>query len=133
MHELKETLISIVAIGLPLSIPIIYLVLNYRKRLRLIELVHAERMAAIERGMDVPTLPVEILGSRPVSRSTLLPGLVWLLVGLALITGLHGISGYAGVGGLSIWGLVPTAVGIAYLIYYFVEGRKHGQPPKEEP
>jgi len=131
MNELKEILISIVAIGLPLSIPIIYLVLNYRKRLRLIELVHAERLAAIERGMEVPALPVEILGSPPVSRSTLLPGLVWLFVGLALIAGLHGIGAYAGVGGLSIWGLVPTAVGVAYLIYYFVEGRKHGQPPKE--
>ena len=60
MYELKEILISIVAIicifGLPLSIPIIYLVLNYRKRRRLIELVHAERLAAIERGMEVPTL-----------------------------------------------------------------------------
>ena len=133
MNELKETLIAIVAIGMPLSIPIIALVLNYRKRRRLIELVHAERLAAIERGMEVPTLPIEILGSPPVSRSTLLPGLVWLFVGLALTAGLHGLRGYAGAEGLSIWGLVPTAVGVAYLIYYFVEGRKHGQPPKENP
>lgn len=132
---LRDILTSIVAIicifGVPLSIPIIYLVLNYRKRRRLIELVHAERLAAIERGMEIPALPVEILGAPPVSRSVLLPGLIWLLVGLALMAGLHGVSGYAGVGGLSIWGLVPTAVGVAYLIYYFVEVRKHGQTPKE--
>src|ERR1700722_1783352 len=135
MYELKEILIPIVAIicvfGLPLSIPIIYLVLNYRKRRRLIELVHAERLAAIERGMEIPALPIEILGAPPVSRSVLLPGLIWLLVGLALMAGLHGFSGYEGVGGLSIWGLVPTAVGIAYLIYYFVEGRGHDQTSKE--
>jgi hypothetical protein len=137
MHELKEILVSAVAIvcifGIPLSIPIIYLVLNYRKRRRLIELVHAERLAAIERGMEVPALPIEILGSPPISRSALLSGLIWLLVGLALMAGLHGLDGDAGFGGSYVWGLVPTAVGVAYLIYYFVEGRKHGQPPKENP
>jgi hypothetical protein len=134
---LRDILTSIVAItcifGLPLSIPIVYLVLNYRKRRRLIELVHAERLAAIERGMEIPPLPIEILGGPPVNRSVLLPGLIWLLVGLALMAALHGFSGYAGVVGLSTWGLVPTAVGVAYLIYYFVEVRKHGQTPKENP
>jgi hypothetical protein len=137
MFELKETLIPIVAIicsiGLPLSIPIIYLVLNYHKRRRLIELVHAERLAAIERGMEIPTLPIEILGAPPVGRSALLSGLIWLLVGLALMAALHGLDGHSGFGGSYVWGLVPTAVGVAYLIYYFVEGRRRGQPPTERP
>jgi hypothetical protein len=135
MYELKDILVSTVAIicifGLPLSIPIIYLVLNYRKRRRLIELVHAERLAAIERGMEIPTLPVEILGTPPVGRSALLSGLIWLLVGLALMAGLHGLDGDAGFGGLCVWGLVPTAVGVAYLIYYLVERRKPVHPREE--
>ena len=119
------------AVGLPLSIPIVYLVLNYRKRRRLMELHHAERMAAIERGMEIPPFPTEILGSPPASRSMLLPGLIWLLVGLALMVGLHEFNS-THFEGFSVWGLVPTAVGVAYLIYYFVEGRKSVQPPKEK-
>jgi len=89
-------------------------------------------MAAIERGMEVPPLPIEILGSRPPSRSTLLPGLIWLLVGLALIVGLTELNDYAGFH-LSIWGLVPAAVGAAYLIYYWVEDRKNIHPPQKSP
>lgn len=125
-------IVAIVCIfGLPLVIPIVYLVLNYRKRRRLIEMYHAERMAAIERGMELPPLPVEILGRRPPTRSALLPGLIWLLVGVALTVGLHGFNDEAGFE-LSVWGLVPAAVGLAYLIYYFVEGRKNLQRPKDE-
>ena len=131
MGPLVPILGVIFAVGLPLSIPIIYLVLNYRRRRRLMELNHAERMAAIERGMEIPALPVEPLGARAASRSTLLPGLIWLWVGVALMIGLHGLNGPSGSRGLSVWGLVPTAVGIAYLIYYFIEGRQLLQSPKD--
>src|SRR5690348_12192442 len=105
----------ICAVGLPLSIPIVISVLNYRKRRRLMELYHAERMAAIERGMEIPPLPSEILGPLPRSRSTLLPGLIWLFVGLALLLGVHEGGGefFPGFGGRWVFGLVPAGVGIA--------------------
>lgn len=112
------------AIGLPLSIPIIWIVLNYRKRRRLMELHHAERMAAIERGMDIPALPLELIdgtsGRR--RRTSLLPGLVWFFVGLAIAGGML----LAGADDDVPWmiGLIPLGVGAAYLIYYFAEGRK---------
>lgn len=117
------------AVGLPLSIPIVVSVLNYRKRRRLMELYHAERMAAIERGMEIPPLPSEILGPPP-NRSTLLPGLIWFFVGLALLAGLYRADGefFSGFAGRWVWGLVPTGVGIAYLIHYCVEGRKYFKP-----
>src|SRR5688500_12522945 len=114
MGEMIPIVAIVVSIGLPLSIPIVYLVLNYRKRRRLIELHPAERMAAIERGMEIPPLPIEVLG--PLSgrrRSTLLPGLIWLFVGLALIVGLHEWSDFAAFTGFSVWGLVPAGVGLA--------------------
>src|SRR5688572_16077752 len=142
MYEMIPIVAIIFSVGLPLSIPIVYLVLSYRKRRRLMELHHAERMAAIERGMEIPPLPIEVLGPAPGRRrSTLLPGLIWLLVGLALIVGLHGLNDLAGFG-VSVWGLVPAGVGLAYLIYYFVEDRKTmaqerertgACPPKENP
>jgi hypothetical protein len=94
------------------------------------ELYHAERMAAIERGMEVPPIPIEVLGAPP-SRSTLLPALVWLFVGLAILVSLHEDGEFfPGFGGGMVWGLVPTAIGLAYLIHYFVEGRKHFKPPQ---
>ena len=117
------------AVGLPLSIPIIFAVLNYRKRRRLMELHHAERMAAIERGMDVPPLPLALIDGRSGRRrrTSLLPGLVWLFVGVALLISMQTISDEE-----AMLGLIPTGVGLAYLIYYFVEGRKIEAKQMEE-
>ena len=56
--------IAVRASAVPLSIPIVWIALNYRKRRRLMELHHAERMAAIERGMDIPPLPIELIDGR---------------------------------------------------------------------
>jgi len=30
----------------------------------------------------------------------------------------------------ALFGLVPAGIGLAYLIYYAVEGRRHAEPPK---
>lgn len=125
MDKIMEILIPIFgiifAVGLPLCIPIVFMVLNYRKRVRLVELHHTERMAAIERGMEIPPLPVELIdgmGQRR-RRSSLLPGLVWMFVGLAVLISVRSLAEDE-----ALLGLIPTGVGLAYLIYYFVEGRK---------
>ncbi len=121
--ETAAVMIPISAIVFGLSIPIVYAITDYRKRRRLIELHHAERMAAIERGMELPPLPVEILGQagRRRTSSELLPGLVWLFVGIGIIAALGSLTGERGV---ALLGLIPAGVGLAYLIYYAVEGRK---------
>ena len=111
-------------IGGPVAIVVVWFTLNYRKRRRLMELHHTERMAAIERGMEIPPLPIELIDGRstPKRRSTaLLPGLVWFFIGLAFVVGAlagndEDIPVFAG--------LIPLGIGLAYLIYYFVEGRK---------
>lgn len=120
-YELLIPLFGIVfAVGLPLCIPIVFIVLSFRKRVRLVELHHAERMAAIERGMDIQPLPVELLeGGGRRRRSSLLPGLIWTFVGLAVLIALWGTRQH-----LALLGLIPTAIGLAYLVYYCVEGRK---------
>ncbi len=51
-------------IGGPAVIVIVWVTLNYHKRRKLMELHHAERMAAIERGMEIPPLPIELLDGR---------------------------------------------------------------------
>ena len=121
LSDLVPVLGIIFAVGLPLSIPIVYIALNYRKRKRLMELSHAERMAAIERGMEVPPLPLELIdGRNSKRRSSLLPGLVWFFIGLAMVAGwLMTNDDDLPV----VFGLVPLGIGVAYLIYYAVEGR----------
>ncbi len=133
MHVAARIVAIACSIGLPLSIPIVFLVLDYRKRGRLMELHHAERMAAIERGMEIPPLPADVLGWRRTGCTTLLPGLIFLFVGLALLLGLYGSDAPRdALLGLSLWGLVPTAVGLACLTDYVVEGRKTAAP-KDKP
>jgi hypothetical protein len=125
LSDLVPILGIIFAVGLPLSIPIIYIALNYRKRKRLMELSHAERMAAIERGMEVPPLPLELIdGNSRKRRSSLLPGLVWFFIGLAMVAGYLLSGDLGGDDDLPVvFGLVPLGIGLAYLIYYALEGR----------
>lgn len=121
LSELVPLMAIMFGVGVPLSIPIIWIVLNYRKRRRLMELHHTERMAAIERGMEVPPLPLELIDGRSRRRSSLLPGLVWFFIGLAVLIGSLTIGTDEDLP--VIGGLVPLGIGLAYLIYYGVEGR----------
>jgi hypothetical protein len=121
MSDLVPLFGIVFGIGLPIAVTvaIVFLVLSYRKRRRLMELHHTERMAAIERGMDIPALPLELIdGQGRRRRTSLLPGLVWLFVGLAVLISLRSLDEAA------VFGMIPTGIGLAYLIYYFVEGRK---------
>ncbi len=109
------------SVGLPMVALIVWIVLNYRKRHRLIELHHAERMAAIERGMEIPELPIELIDGRSPRRrrTSLLPGLVWFFIGLAVVVGRGSLEEVP-----VITGMIPLGIGLAYLLYYFLEGRK---------
>jgi len=112
------------SLGLPVSAVIVWITLNYRKRRRLMELHHAERMAAIERGMEIPPLPIELIDGRSPRkrrRTSLLPGLIWFFIGLAVVIGATSMHDDDIP---TITGLIPLGIGLAYLIYYFAEGRK---------
>jgi hypothetical protein len=126
MVELLVPIFGIVfTFGIPGVVLVVWLTLNYRKRQRLMELHHTERMAAIERGMDIPPLPIELIDGRSTPkrrRSAMLPGLVWFFVGLGLVISV--LRGDAD-GDMPLFvGLIPLGIGLAYLIYYFIEGRK---------
>jgi hypothetical protein len=127
MNDSAEVLVPLFGmmfgLGLPVAAVITWIALNYRKRRRLMELHHTERMAAIERGMEIPPLPIELIDGRSPKkrRTSLLPGLVWFFIGLAVVIGsqsMHDDDMPV------ITGLIPLGIGLAYLIYYFIEGRK---------
>ena len=124
--------IPLTAIFMSLLIPIVFAIVDYRRRRDIVEANHKERMAAIERGMEAPQLPEAFyLSLKPPRRSSyLLPGLIWLFVGIGLFVALGAVAGED----VRFFGLIPAGVGLAFLIYYFVEGRKlppvsTGTPP----
>jgi hypothetical protein len=124
---MDENMIPVIVVpvvfGLPVAALIVWMTLNYKKRLRLMDLNHKERMTAIERGMELPPLNLELIDGRSVNpkprRTSLLPGLVWFFVGLSVLISTRSFDEHA-----SFLGLIPVAIGLAYLIYYFAEGRK---------
>src|SRR5215207_7158322 len=115
-------LIPLVAVFMSLLIPIVFAIVDYRRRRDIVEAHHKERLAAIERGMDIPALPESFYN--PLTRTrrprTLLTGMIWFFVGIALVISLGRVAGED----VMYFGLIPTAVGLAFLLYYLIEGRK---------
>jgi hypothetical protein len=122
--------IPIVAIIMSLSIPIVFAIVDYRRRRDIVEAHHKERMAAIERGMDLPPLPEAFFKSFSSDRKPrhLLTGMIWTFVGAGLFVALREVAGRD----VAWFALIPIGVGLALLIYYFVEGRKLREPPTAE-
>jgi len=116
-------MIPIISIILGIGCGMFALYLNYQKRKSMFTLYHQERMAALEKGVDLPPLPDALFSEedRPANpRRHLLKGLAWLFTGLGL-----GIALFFTVAGdWALFCLVPVGLGTAHLIYYFVEGRR---------
>ena len=112
-----EVLIPITAMlstfGAAAVILVFVVVYNYRKR----QLQGQEIMAAIEKGIEVPFPPPK----EPKKRNYLNLGLVWTFVGVAFTLALW-FS--ARVMEAAAWGFLPVAVGVAFLLIAFIEGKK---------
>jgi hypothetical protein len=113
--------IPIVAIVMSLMIPIIYQILDYRRRRDLVEALHKERMASIERGIEPKPLPEELLNPFRRNRNPryLLTGMIWTFIGIGIFVFLGAVAGED----VRWLGLIPGGVGIAYLLYHLIEGR----------
>ena len=121
--------IPIIAIVMGIGIGMLSVYLEYRKKRDVFEMHHKERMAAIDKGMEIPALPAEFYQDVRRRRNygpgdNLRRGLILLLVGVAVVIAL-GLNGQRA----AAWGLVPAAVGLAYLLVYFIEGR---HPPRDD-
>jgi hypothetical protein len=120
-EEVIATFIPIVAIVMSLLIPIIYQITEYRRRRDIVEALHKERMAAIERGMEPKPLPEELLNPFRRNRNPryLLTGMIWLFIGIGIFVFLGAVAGED----VRWIGLIPGGVGLAYLLYHLIEGR----------
>jgi hypothetical protein len=122
-EDVVAIFIPIVAIVMSLSIPIVFAIVDYRRRRDIVEAHHRERMAAIERGMEIAPLPESFFMGLEKKRrpgASLLTGLVWLFIGIGLYMGLAAVAGRD----VANFALIPVGIGVAFLVYYFVEGRK---------
>lgn len=119
-------MIPIIAIVMGVGTAIIAILAGHRQRMQRNELRHRERLAAIEKGLEIPPDPVE---SEPEPRRPrhLLRGLCWLFVGAALTAAMWQLGGEVPY----LFGLIPAAVGAGFLLFYFIEGRSEAQRPGE--
>jgi len=120
-------LIPIIAITLSLGTAMLFIIARHRRNALELEQRHKERMAAIDRGLDLPMEPVKL--AAPARPHYLLRGLIWLGVGVALVAGMRPMLEEE----TSSIGWIPVAVGAAYLIFYFVEGRKAPRTGEKPP
>jgi hypothetical protein len=119
-------LIPIIAIVMGIGIGMLAIYLGYRKQKELFAHYHQERMAAIEKGIDCPPWPDRLLANEaapPSPRRHLLKGLVWLFIGLGGMVAVYVAIDHE----QALWGLIPAGIGLAHLIYYFVEGKKEAE------
>ena len=131
--------VPIVAILMVFGTGMLSIYLNFCKRRDMFALYHQERMAAIEKGVELPALPEDFFhedGGKPRRRGrhgTLLAGLILMFLGLTLYIALHFTLPRADGGGdVALYALVPAGIGIACLIYYFTVGRKIAQAIEAE-
>ena len=94
-------------------------------------LIHCERLAAIEKGVDLPPLEQEQKRrSWNVQRTLLLAGLIWLSLGIGAFVTLSAVIASPANSKLEIpqgiqWmGLAPAAIGVSHLVVYVAKRRE---------
>ena len=95
------------------------------------KLIHLERLAAIEKGMDLPPIDQEVrMVTFNVQRILLLAGLTWVSVGAATFVTLSALLAHPtavtqGIPeGLQWIGIAPVCIGASHLIVYLVGKNK---------
>ena len=122
-NEMASLMIPLFGIVFGVGVAIVAMVTGHRQKIQRVELRHKERLAAIEKGLELPpdAGDPEDAGKRPRSGS-LRSGLIGLSVGIVLYFALDRVTGDE----VALFGLIPAAIGLANLIFYFIEGRKAG-------
>ena len=137
---MNKVSVLIIAVMVPLVVAYVFqLWARHHRRL----MIHRERLAALEKGVELPPLVEEIQrGSGNVQRLLLLAGLCWISVGVALFMMLNELAGgdlYLPIGfersdltwisvhvhsGLRPLGLAPIGIGLSHIVVYFIGRRR---------
>ena len=130
--EMAAFAIPIVSIVLGIGFAMVQAWLSYRRRSEALRYYHAERLAAIEKGLELPPPPAGLIEDRSPSEPGWVRhrrnGLILLGVGLAVSAALWGTHNRN-----YLWGLVPAAIGAAFLIASLLEAQEQRLPPPGNP
>jgi hypothetical protein len=118
-------LIPIVAIVMSIGIGIVYVWSEHRRKSQLLEQNHRERMHALEKGIQLPPLPPNLVGagngpSTSSAAKSLRSGVMLTLIGVLLYFAIDVADGSEG----ALFGLIPAAIGVANLVYAWIQWDK---------
>ena len=110
--------IPIVAIVMGIGIAMLTIWSEHKRKAQLLEQNHRERLQAIDKGIELPPLPPNLVtgGNGPstaTAAKSLRSGVMLVLIGVILYVAIGNVSGSEG----ALFGLIPAAVGIANLLY----------------
>ncbi|MBC8376027.1 MAG: hypothetical protein H8E26_08260 [FCB group bacterium] len=112
MGHAMEAFIPITMFLVAGGVAIAAMILKNQKR----KIESTEILAAIEKGVEVKFPDV--------NKNRLLPGLIWLFLGIIMTMGMALAIPNDAPAGMWVWGLIPAAVGAAYLIVYRIDEKK---------
>jgi cadmium resistance protein CadD (predicted permease) len=117
--------IPIVAIVMGIGIAMLSVWSEHKRKAQLLEQNHRERMHAIEKGIELPPLPPNLVGlsngpSTASAAKSLRSGIMLVLIGVVLFFAIDVAGGREG----ALFGLIPAAVGIANLVYAAIQWDK---------
>jgi hypothetical protein len=139
MIDPVSSYVIVVLIVALVVLPIVYMAFHQWLRHRRRVMIHRERLAAIEKGIDLPSLDHEAQRSGwNVQRTLLLAGLSWISLGVTAIVVLSALLAHPSKftetvpQGLQWIGVAPVGIGISHLIVYLV-GKKNEPEPAKTP
>ena len=115
-HTIGDGLITVALMGALVA----YLFFKHRERQRRLEIIHQERLAAMDKGIPLPELPLDPTKTPrpPNPEATLIHGLAWTALGGGGMLGLFLFG--AEVGGKAVWPLTLPLLflGLGLVLYY---------------
>lgn len=135
-YEQVWALVVLLALAIAAGLAVWSRHLREVKRVALREMVHRERMTALEKGTALPELPTdpEASGADQLSRAALLGGLVLVFGGFGLLAALGRVPDTSEVGDLrdlATMGLLPVFAGFGLLLFVILD-RWFRQPDGED-
>jgi len=123
--SVSPLLIPIIAIVLGIGIGMQAIWSDYRRKRQILEQNHRERMHAIEKGIELPPLPANLVGSGsvaspPSAARSLRNGIMLTLIGVLLFVAIMVAGGKEG----ALFGLLPACVGVANLVYAAIQWKQ---------
>ena len=115
-HSLGDGIIVLALAGVVIA----YWYFRHVERQRRLELIHQERLAAMDKGIPLPELPIDPPPTPKVSdpRAVLIHGVVWTALGLGLMLGAY--LALPTWNGRTVWPLLlpPVFLGLGLMLYY---------------